>query len=143
MQPAHLNAALACAQLERLTELVQKRNVVHDRWCQLFYAKRQRAWLFQDPGVHKPAWWLTAIRVDEFTKMLPQDLGTALAERGIETRPGFYPLSFYPHIASRGPVPVAEKLLRTLLILPSGPDITEDQQEEVMTAIGRITGAWS
>jgi perosamine synthetase len=144
MQPAHLNAALACAQLERIQELVFKRNQVHAGWLSAFehLATGVSESAFQSPGPHTPAWWLTALKTDTFTKMLPGDLGLALGELGVETRPGFYPLGFYPHVSVSTPTPVAENLLRTLLILPSGPDITADQQVTVVREIGRITGKW-
>jgi dTDP-4-amino-4,6-dideoxygalactose transaminase len=79
------------------------------------------------------------------TRMLPQDLMVALEERGIQTRPGFYPLSWFPHMfkASTWSNPVAERLLRELLILPSGPDLTEDQMIYTMEMIGEVTDCWA
>ena len=144
MQPSNLNAALALAQLTRLDELVAKRNAVHDRWVNLF-SDIGNPDVFQGSGPHTPAWWLTAVKADHFTRMLPQDLGTALEHKyGIQTRPGFYPIGYYPHVPNSmgSRFPIAEHLLRTLLVLPSGPTITLDQQEQVMRAIGQLTGAW-
>jgi perosamine synthetase len=144
MQPAHLNAALACAQLERLPELVSKRNAVHAGWIQAFGKVGLGPDLFQSPGPHTPAWWLTSINIGKFTRMLAGDLGVALDTLGIQTRPGFYPIHYYPHVhpMAAPSTPVADYLLRNLLILPSGPDITPIQQAQVVKAIGRICGAW-
>lgn len=154
MQPSNLNAALACAQIKRLPELMKKRADVHNIWVDMFEPHCNvlgsgSSSLFQDEGPHSPSWWLTAIRLSLITKMLPQDMGLALAARGIETRPGFYPLGWYPHVINKAhavlypkPTPVSESLLRELLILPSGPDITVEQQAQVVSAIGQISGEW-
>lgn len=140
-QPAHLNAALACAQLERLDELVKAREAVHRRWRALF--AEVNGVEFQ--AVYgTPAWWLTGlILYPEFTPLLPQDIATGLAAVGIETRPGFYPLHRLPHCVGAnlaGPCPVSDLLLRQLLILPSGPTVTEGQQEYVMRELFRLIG---
>lgn len=140
-QPSHLNAALACAQLERLDELVKAREAVHRRWRALF--AEVNGVEFQ--AVHgTPAWWLTGlILYPEFTPLLPQDIATGLAAVGIETRPGFYPIHRMPHCVGTnlaGPCPVSDLLLRQLLILPSGPTVTESQQEYVMRELFRLIG---
>ena len=139
-QPANLNAALALAQLGRLDELVKARRGVHARWRELFA---------NAPGVAfqwshgEPVWWLTAITYTrEFSAILPQDLMAGLAEYGVQSRSGFYPLSFYPHCDGQAvtPCPVSERLLRQGLILPSGPTLTPADQAYVVACIQRITG---
>ena len=141
-QPAHLNAALACAQLERIKELLASRRAIHDGYVARLagYAglRCQRTRPSDDS-----AWWLTGVLLEPaFTAMLPQDLGAALAERGIQTRPGFYGLHRLPHAGDvgPGPWPMADRLLERLLILPSGPTVTPEQQDEVVEAIMEITG---
>lgn len=139
-QPSHLNCALACAQLGRLDELVGLRKKVHHGW-----ARRLReipGITFQGEHGH-PAWWLTAILIDRrFTAMVPQDLMTALRARGIETRPGFYPVPDLPHLRDpeNPPCPVADDLLRRMLIVPSGPRITGEDQDYVVDQIMEIVG---
>ena len=137
-QPPHLSAALALAQLHRADELIAARNRVAAGWRRLLPEAE-----FQ--GAHgTPAWWLTAVRFPTgVTRLLPQDLASALRERGVETRPGFYPLHWLPHLSGAprvGPFPVAERLLQTLLILPSGPAVTEVEQEYVVGQIREILG---
>ena len=139
-QPSNLNAALACAQLSRAEALVAAKVRVHEGWRHAF---RDTPYVeFQAPH-GSPSWWLTAIIIDESVGMLPQDLALALLERGIATRPGFYPLSWLPHCRQRPgslPIPVSERLLRQVLVLPSGYDVSMDDQERVATAIKEIVG---
>jgi perosamine synthetase len=136
-QPANLNAALACAQLSRLDELRDARTRVHDGWV------KRLGHLVGFQAVHgDPCWWLTAVTLDGFTQMLPQDLSVALRERGIETRTGFYGLHMLPHCegSALGPCPVTEGLIRRVLILPSGPRVTEADQDYVVRHLLDITG---
>ena len=137
-QPSHLNAALACAQLERADELIALRNAVHAGWVERL--GQYDGLTFQTPyGI--PAWWLTGIRIGRaFTGMLVQDLARGLEERDVGTRPAFYPLNRLPHVGGTESTPVADALLMDLLILPSGPAITGGQQDEIVAAIMQITG---
>jgi perosamine synthetase len=137
-QPSHLNAALACAQLGRVDELIKARNAVHAGWVARL---GQFSGITFQGVVGEPAYWLHAIRITrEFTGLTPADLALGLLERGIETRPGFYPLNLLPHVEAAEPCPVAERLLREILVLPSGPGITPAQQDEVVATILEITG---
>lgn len=140
-QPSHLNAALACAQLERVDELVAARRAVHERWRTLLGSTEGLT--FQE-GHGSPCWWLTGVVIDRrFTEMLPQDLAVALLDDGIQTRPGFYALHQLPHCRGTNlfPCPMSERLLRQLIILPSGPQVTLEQQEyivgQMMDVVGR------
>lgn len=138
MQPSHLNAALAVAQLARLDTHVARRATVHTGWRQ-----RLAPIGFRFQSRHgEPAWWLTGALLPDRVGMLPQDLGAALAERGVPTRPGFYPLSLLPHVAPLGgpPYPMAETLLRRLIVLPSGAGVGPREQDEVTEAIVEILG---
>lgn len=140
MQPANLHAAVACAQLERADELIAARNRVHQGWLERLVGYRGLSFQrFTD--LSTPAWWITAVRIGRaFTGLLPQDLGLALGELGIQTRPGFYGLHRLPHVASDAECPVADALLRELLILPSGPDLTPAQQDRVVDAMLDVVG---
>ena len=135
LRPPHLSAALACAQLERADELVAARRRVHQGWRA---ALAGLPFVFQQPH-GEPVWWLTAVDISRATRMLPQDLLTALHAQGIEGRPGFYPLGDLPHVVG-GPAPVARRLLETLLVLPSGPRITEAEQGQVVQTLTEILG---
>ena len=136
-QPSNLNAALACAQLARLDELRSARNRINAGWRQrLFQHVDFQGWRGD------PCWWLTAIILDRFTRLLPQDFAVALRERGIESRTAFYGLHLLPHCQGSEmlPCPVTEGLMTSLLILPSGPGITEDDQDYVCEQMFEIVG---
>ena len=59
----------------------------------------------------------------------------ALAARGIDTRPFFYPAHTLPMYRTDATFPVAERLGASGLNLPSWPGLTEAQVDEVCSAL--------
>jgi perosamine synthetase len=55
----------------------------------------------------------------------------ALGQKGIETRPFFYPVHILPPYKRRVRLPVAENLSANGLNLPSGPKLSESQIQRV------------
>ena len=138
LQCSNLHAALALAQLRRAPELLAARRRVHAGW---------RETLADLPGLSfqgaygVPSWWLTAVWIGRgFTRLDPRDLAAALEEAGVETRPGFTPLSWMPHLERGDETPVADTLYRSLLVLPSGPDVTIQDQTFVRATLLKATG---
>lgn len=105
----NLQAALGCAQLERLPELLAKRLDVVGRY--------QR----ELNGFGK---WLFCAEVPDPKVKFP-----------FETRPLFYPLPLCPAYEQAGEFPNAVLLWQTHICLPTGPHVTEEQQKEVIDVI--------
>jgi len=134
-----VQAALGCAQLERLPAfLAAKRRI----------ATRYAAALEELPGIQpmKEAPWATAsywmytILVD--AERCPTDsrsLLKALAASNIETRPLWQPLHLSPaHRESFArPCPVASRTNRLALSLPCSTNLTEAEQHRVIKALQR------
>ena len=114
----NLNAALGCAQLERLEQFVaHKRQLAHA--YQAFFSKTP--WSFiSEPDQARSNYWLSAIRFDnrpqrdEFLKISN--------ESGIMTRPCWEPLHTLPMYKNchRGELPVTKLIADTTVNLPSG-----------------------
>jgi perosamine synthetase len=136
----NIAAAIACAQIARKDELMQKREVI-------FHAYREN--LKGVPGIRlqpvaswaKPVPWLFSILVDEdLFGHSRQDLMTILGERGIETRPFFIPIHTLPPYQAnayrRGAsLPVTERLAATGLNLPTYSQMTKDEVDFVSEVI--------
>ena len=92
-----------------------------------------------DANWAKPAYWMNALLLPaglERHKVMHQ-----LAERGIETRPAFYPLAVMPpyaYLAPHGPWPVAEDIARRGLCLPTHAGLTSDDVATVCAALTTI-----
>jgi perosamine synthetase len=70
--------------------------------------------------------------------MRREALMRALALRGIETRPFFYPIHHMPPYRRKERFPVAEGVARSGLNLPSGQDVTNAQIDRVTDAVREI-----
>jgi dTDP-4-amino-4,6-dideoxygalactose transaminase len=139
-----MSAALGCAQMKRLEELLTKREQVA-----AWYESR----LAEIPGVEPPAvapyttrlsWFVYVIR---FAKGLDRDaLAKELAARDIPVRPYFLPIHLQPYMAERfgwreGDFPVTEDLGRRGLALPFSGVMTEAQVETVCQAVRSVVEA--
>ena len=134
----NLQAAMGCAQLERLDDLLAAKRRI---------AAAYAAGLAGLPGVTvmpetdwaESAFWLYTIRIDAQAAGLDsRALGTRLRADGIETKPFWQPLHLSTaHEASQclgGEV--AARLYRELLSLPCSCGLSAADQERVIAALG-------
>ena len=125
----NLQAALGCAQLEKLGTIVRERERVHARYqarlARIAGIVPQRF----SPRVN-PVIWAIAVKLDPAA--FPQGRDAAMAqmqEAGIETRPGFYAASMMPHNYSCSKLPVCENLSQQVISLPTFSTLTDEQIE--------------
>jgi perosamine synthetase len=127
----NIQAALACAQLESLDLLVQKRRNNANQYIERL---SDLNWL-QLP-VEKPwaknVYWMFGIVLKEDAPLSLDDFRKKLKEKGVDTRRFFYPLHRQPvlkklEIESNFDCPVADSLWKNGLYLPSGSGLSEDQ----------------
>lgn len=130
----NLQAALGVAQLERIEEFItaRLRNAHH-------YHQR----LKDVPGITLPpcaewamnVYWMYTILIEDAFGLSRDTLMIRLRERGIETRPVFYPLHRLPMYDCGQSLPVAEEIARKGINLPSGSALTLAEVDTVCDAI--------
>lgn len=137
----NLQAAVGCAQLERVEEFVERKLEVG--------AAYRRA-LADRPGLTLPAvrdnvrdtYWLFTIAIDsEKLNISRDDMIAKLHRMGIETRRMFYPLHDMPPYTSfcgGRSFDVSDRLSRTALSLPTAVTLSEEDIDHITEAIGRI-----
>lgn len=116
----NLNAALGCAQMERLPDFVERKRAL---------AKRYQAAFADETGVHfvaEPAdcisnYWLNTVRLDVAGIDVRDRVLTALNDAGYQSRPVWTLLNELPmyNECPRSPLPVAIRLAASLINLPS------------------------
>ncbi len=114
----NLNAALGCAQLERLDSFVDYKRKLAEGYKALF---AQTPWHFvQEAPNTRSNYWLCAVRFADRTER--NAFLEASNDSGIMTRPTWEPLHSLPMYAAcpRGPLPVTHSVADTLVNLPSG-----------------------
>ena len=138
----NLQAALGVAQLERIKEIVARK-----RWIGQVYSER----LKDIPGLILPVertwakniYWMFGVVLEESTGMDAPEFARRLADCGVETRPFFLGLHEQPAFLERGwfqneRYPVAERLARQGLYLPSGLALSEEQLHKVCRAVRSV-----
>jgi len=138
----NLQAALGLAQLERFSEIV-----AHKRWLGRAYTDRLHALPGLELQVEEPwaqsVFWMYGLVVREETGLDAQAFARRLEELGVETRPFFLGMHEQPVLRQRGlfggeSYPVAERLARQGLYLPSGLAMDECQLERVCETVRKV-----
>jgi perosamine synthetase len=138
----NLQAALGLAQLERIDQTVAKK-----RWMGQTYNR-----LLKDiDGLELPpeapwarsVYWMYGVFLSEKLGMDASQFAQRLQQREIETRPFFLGVHEQPAFHKRGlfvgeNYPVAERLARRGLYLPSGLALTEEQLTRVCEAVHEV-----
>lgn len=135
----NLQAALGVAQLERIDQIVSRKRAI---------ATAYESGLAGVPGLALPGeqswarsvYWMYGIVVDEETGLDAAQLGKRLDDLGIETRPFFLGLHEQPALRRLGlfhgeHYPVAERLARRGLYVPSGLALSDEQVAIVCSAV--------
>jgi len=120
----NLQAALGCAQLEKLDVIRRERQRVHQTYRQHMAGEpRIREQGFAESV--EPVLWTYAVRLtDKGLGGLRDQIMERLDQAGIETRPGFYPLSeMPPYDCPR--LPAALDIGRNVILLPTYPGLKD------------------
>ncbi len=123
----NINAALGCAQLERLPTLLGQKRKLAGSYQAVF--GREPAFSFiGEPAGCRSNYWLNTIRLQNGSTILRNSLLQSAHDAGYLCRPVWRLLSRLPmyEACPRAPLPVAEQLERELINLPSGPGLVKD-----------------
>jgi len=143
MRMSNLNAALGLAQLERLDEFVARKRHIGAQYNRL---------LADIDGVQLPVpridyaeniYWVYGIVLEDGLTAGVDEIKARLADRGIETRPFFWPMHRQPVFHRMGmfagvTCPVAERLGQRGFYLPSGLTLKDDQIEYVAETLREV-----
>lgn len=143
LRMTNMQAALGVAQLERLDEFILKKRSMGARY---------NAMLADIPGIQLPVektdyadnhYWVYGIVLDETHDMDARTAMQRLGERGVGTRPFFWPMHQQPVFLDRGmfggcSFPVSERIARRGFYIPSGLALTVTQMEEVALEVRRL-----
>ncbi|OPY97884.1 glutamine--scyllo-inositol aminotransferase [Bradyrhizobium sacchari] len=134
---SNIQAALGCAQMERVDELVRRKRQIFQ-----YYRERLRNLLGvrmnpEPTNVVNGAWMPTAV-FDEETGVTRDQLSRAFAAQNIDARVFFHPLSGLPMFDDAPTNRNAWDIPLRSMNLPSYHDITDDEQDRVIETIRRV-----
>jgi perosamine synthetase len=133
----NIAAAIGLAQMENAAWHLERRLAIAASYRERLRDVSGISWQREQPWA-KHAWWMFTILLDEGAPVGRDQLMADLYERGIETRPVFYPIHSLPPYAdpSRSEdFPVADGIAARGLNLPTSATLTEDDIEYVCGAL--------
>jgi perosamine synthetase len=138
----NLQAAVELAQLERFDQIVAKK-----RWMGQAYTERLKdiagLQLPVEEAWAKQGYWMYGLVVDASSHMDTVEFARRLHALGVQTWPFFLGMHEQPVFLERGlfrgeHYPVAERIARQGLSLPSGTALTEAQLEQVCESVAKV-----
>ncbi|MCX8085040.1 MAG: DegT/DnrJ/EryC1/StrS family aminotransferase [Calditerrivibrio sp.] len=139
----NLQAAVGLAQIERISDIIQKK-----RWI----GRKYNELLSDIPHIYLPVektdyaeniYWVYPIVIKDEYKKDAKEVMKALRQMGIDTRPFFYPMHKQPVFNRMGlflgeHYPNSEKLYEKGFYIPSGIALTEEQILKVSEAMHEV-----
>jgi perosamine synthetase len=138
----NLQAALGVAQLERMDQIVARKRAIGQTYNHLLKDIDGLTLPVEKPWA-KNVYWMYGLVLSDKNGMEAGELARRLKERGVETRSFFLGMHEQPIFRRRGlfrgeSYPVAERLARRGLYLPSGLALKEQQQRNVCDAVHEV-----
>lgn len=141
-----MQAALGLAQLERIDELIERKRQIFN-WYKSELSNIDRLTLnYETPNAINTYWMVTVI-INEKFGINKEDLIMRMADKGIDCRPFFYPLSSLPayqHVEESEQARLRNirsyKISPYGLNLPSGLNMTEEKVRYVSNNLKSILG---
>lgn len=138
---SNICAAIGLGQMEVLDARVERRRAIFDRYRQALGAHPGVVFM-PEPKGYRSTRWLTVLTFDPTRcGVSREDIRLHLLAHGIESRPVWKPMHLQPLYAGAPyhGAGVDERLFADGLCLPSGSDMSDEQQEEVIALIlGRL-----
>ena len=138
----NIQAALGVAQIDRIDEIVE-----HKRWMGEEYSRRLR----DQPGLQLPieepwarsVYWMYGVVLNEATGIDAREFARRLKEHGVDTRPFFLGMHEQPALQRLGlfegeRYPLAERISRQGLYLPSGLSLSESELAQVCESVRQV-----
>jgi perosamine synthetase len=130
---SNIQAAIGCAQLERIGELITKKREVFKCYSEHFSNLPIK--MNPEPPETVNGYWMPTIVIDESVRFDRDVLLDAFKENNIDGRVFFWPLSMLPMFKERPENVVSHELYKRAVNLPSYFDLTEEEIEKVANVI--------
>lgn len=138
---SNVQAALGCAQLTRIAELVARKRAIFQRYAQLLRDLPGTS-LNPEPAGTINGYWMPTVVFGSEAKVTRERLLSAFAEENIDARVFFYPLSSLPMFVGSTGGAIAAAISTRAINLPSFHDMTDADQQRVASVLRRVsTGA--
>jgi perosamine synthetase len=143
MRISNLQAAVGVAQLERMDEFVEIKRRLGRRYTDKLKGLAGIQLPLASNDAAENIYWVYGVVLDETVPFDAAEAMRRLAERGIGTRPFFWPMHEQPVFRRMGLFegerhPVAERLARRGFYVPSGLGLTDEQIDYVAAGLREV-----
>ncbi len=121
----NLQAALGVAQVERIEELLNKKRKIFEWYKEYLNDTSNIKLNFQKNG-YKNVYWMICVQIIGYDEEKRDNLMKKLKEKGIDSRPFFYPISDMP-MYGKSNTPVTHKVYQRGINLPSFFDLEKTE----------------
>jgi perosamine synthetase len=140
---SNLQAALGVAQLERMDKLVERKRQIGQHYTALLKDVSCLQLPVIETHYAQNIYWVYSIVLKDEVNINAKELMHLLKEKGIGTRPFFWPMHLQPVFLKMGLFnstfcPVSEKISQRGLYLPSGGTLTDQQINHVVDTVKQI-----
>ena len=122
----NLQAALGCAQMLRIEEIMANRIALFEKYskalsdCDKIVLNQTLPWATN-------SYWLIIARIKGISEENRDKLMISLKEKGIDSRPFFYPMSDMPYFKHKPTTPVTHQVYKEGINLPTSYDLKEEE----------------
>jgi perosamine synthetase len=131
---SNLQAAMGCAQTERISELIDKKRTIFE-WYKKYLNSYADLTLNAEQAYVKNSYWMPTLAYARRANVDRDDLLKFLKTQNIDARPFFYPLSSLPMFESIQSNRCAYDIYDRALNLPSHHNLTEQEVKYVSETI--------
>lgn len=148
LRMTNMQAALGLAQLERLDEFVIRKQIMGRRYAELLEGLPNVQQPLPQTEYSQNIYWVYGLVLDESTGLNAENVMKILADKGVGTRPFFYPMHQQPVLQKLGlfkgeQYPVAERISRQGFYIPSGMALKYEQLDSIAKSICDILSNFS
>ncbi|OGY90203.1 MAG: UDP-4-amino-4,6-dideoxy-N-acetyl-beta-L-altrosamine transaminase [Candidatus Komeilibacteria bacterium RIFCSPLOWO2_01_FULL_52_15] len=134
--------ALGISQLSRIKKLLERRREIADRYRVALASLTSIALPPEDDAVRTSAWHLFVIRLQGALVQRKAAIFHELRQQGIGVQVHHIPTHLHPYYAKlgyrKGALPKAERFYEAALSLPMYPDLTEQDQKQVVDTVKKV-----
>ncbi len=128
----NIQAAIGLAQLERINEIIDKKRQIASWYFEGLNGKNGVTFNKEISNTLS-SYWMCTIMLKSRDKR--DKMREHLKERGIETRPTFYPIHSFDMYKTEGVFPIAENIAYRGINLPSYPSLNKENVDYIVQSI--------
>ena len=134
---ANVQAAIGCAQMERIEELIAKKREIFSEY-RLLFSDITGTIMNPEPIGTVNGYWMPTVVFDKSYRFDREKLLAKFKENNIDGRVFFWPLSWLPMFEHVETNPVAYDITERAVNLPSYHDLTKEEQKRVYSIISEV-----